>query len=101
MGKAETLGEAACERPLARSGGPVDGDDKGPGEHYSPVIVPPRPLISPIKPGKLVATGAASSIRTGSLAARPKMRKAIAMRWSSRVAISAPPAGKLPAPSTI
>ena len=38
---------------------------------------------------------------TGSLAASPKTRKAIAMRWSSWVLIIAPPTGKLPAPSTI
>ena len=47
---------------------------------YAPPIVAPSPFISAVNPGKLVAIGAASSMRTGVRVARPRTRKAIAIR---------------------
>src|SRR5215472_10758268 len=100
VGEAEMLGEAARKGALAGGSGSIDRNDKGRSRHACCFIVPPSPFIRGRKSGKLVAIGVASSMRTGSLAASPKTRKAIAMRWSSWVSMVAPPAGKLPAPST-
>src|SRR5207237_5909517 len=83
-------------RPSAsrRHDQPGNGFDQ-PSWQSSWVNCAPSRLINGTKSGKLVAIGRLSSIATGWLAARPKTRKAIAMRWSSWVATRAPPAGKL------
>ena len=80
MSEAKVLGEATRERALAGGRGSVDRNNKRSSRHASSLISPPSPFIRERKPGKLVAIGAASSMRTGSLAASPKIRKAIAMR---------------------
>src|SRR4051812_44005008 len=116
MGEPELVGQPPRQRALAGGGRAIDRDDKGlfrdPGPparvvragkiaavpvpavaHGASIKRAPSRVISGTKSGKLVAIGLASSIRTGSRAARPSTRNAIAMRWSSRVAIRAPPCG--------
>src|SRR5690606_1344939 len=87
--------ETARERSLARSRGTVHRDDHWPlGAHRqasASAIAPPTPFISATKPGKLVAMGAASSTVTASPVAMPSTRKDMAIRWSSSVAMVAPP----------
>src|SRR5687768_7569148 len=51
----------------------------------------PIDFIASTKPGKLVPIISASSTSTGCCAASPSIRKAMAMRWSPRVATLAPP----------
>src|SRR5690606_33648159 len=87
MGEAEVRGEGAADGTLAGGGWAVDGD----GEGHQPVSLAPRQRMSSTKLGKLVAMVAASSIVTGWRAARPRQRKDMAMRWSSRLATVAPP----------
>src|SRR5690606_121799 len=78
-----------CDRALARSGGAVDSDDHG-----------CSPASKASKLGKLVATGAMSSISTGALLTRPAIAKLMQMRWSRWPAITAPPGrGSPPLPS--
>jgi Sir2 family len=76
-------GERAGRAPNRRS----HGEGEAPAALFSPsrahppcVIAPPSWLISPRKPGKLVAIGAASSMLTACRLARPRTRNAIAMR---------------------
>src|SRR6266404_3595127 len=76
----EAVGEAARQRTLSRSRRAVDRDNKGVNRHYSPRMTAPSPFISSTKLGKLVAIGAASSMRTGRRVARPRTRSAIAIR---------------------
>src|ERR1700689_490665 len=95
ISQAEMLRQALGERALARRRRPVDGDDQA----RSSRSAAPSPFIRAGKPGKLVAMVAPSSIRTGFCAAIPRTRKAMAMRWSRRVAIVPPPAGS-PFPAT-
>src|SRR5215467_9774107 len=101
VGETEMLSKAAGKRALAGGRGPVDRDDEGPSHHAALPIAPPSPFIRPRKPGKLVAIGAASSMHTGRRVAKPRTRNAIAIRWSSWVAIKAPPSGGPPSPSTV
>src|SRR6516162_10548994 len=101
VGEAEMLGETTRKRALAGGRGSVDRDDEGASRHAPSFIVPPSPFIRERKPGKLVAIGAESSIRTGRRVAKPRTRNAIAIRWSSWVAIRAPPSGGPPSPSTV
>src|SRR5208283_3798066 len=60
------------DRPLARGGRPVDGDDHD--------KAPPSDRIKSRKPGKLVAMKLPSSILTGCSLARPSTSAAMAMR---------------------
>ena len=68
-GQAEMRGERLGDRALARRGGPIDGDD-----HCC------KPVSRASKLGKLVATGAMSSIVTGALLTRPATAKLMQMR---------------------
>src|SRR5580658_295415 len=79
VGKVEPARKSPRQRPLARGGRPVDGDDEGQG-HAAGSIAAPNRRISPAKSGKLVSIVAPSSISTGVSAARPRTRKAMAMR---------------------
>src|SRR4029077_7167406 len=96
MREPEAVGEAARQRALSRSRRAVDRDNKGVNRHYSPRMTAPSPLISATKPGKLVAIGAASSLRTGRRGRGARTRNAIASRSSSCVSITAPPPGGPP-----
>src|SRR5579885_2377722 len=100
MGQAELCGEVSRQRALARGGRAVDGDDEA-APHRISASSAPSPRIRSAKPGKLEAIVRASSTATGASLARPSTRNAIAIRWSSRAAIVAPPAGGRPLPSTI
>src|SRR5262245_35501886 len=77
MSKRIMGGDALAERTLPRGCRSVDGDD-----HAQPLIENSAPsfVISFAKSGKLVAIMLASSTVTGSRAARPSVRKAMAMR---------------------
>ena len=59
----------------------------------------PSAFIKAEKPGKLVAMALASSTLTGSRAAAPRTRKAMAIRWSHVHLDWPPPGGGPPAPS--
>src|SRR5580700_9232546 len=81
MSEAETFGQPARQGALAGSGGAINRDNKGSGfVHACSASPAPSRFIKGRKSGKLVAIGRASSIRTGSRAARPSTRKAIAIR---------------------
>src|SRR3546814_12914597 len=64
--------QRARDRALARCGRPVDGND-----HRC------NPSSSGSKLGKLVATGAMSSISTGAVLTSPATAKLMQMRWRS------------------
>src|SRR6185437_8401176 len=81
MRQLEMLRQAPAEGALAGGRRPVDGDNHG----ATGAILAPSPFISVTKPGKLVPMVSPSSIRVGRRAAMPSTRKAMAMRWSSRV----------------
>src|SRR5260370_11651268 len=101
VGEAEAVGETPRQGALARSGRAVDRDNKRPDLAHAGSAKPaPSRFINGTKSGKLVAIDLASSIRTGSRAASPSTRKAIAMRWSRRGAVRAPPFRGPPLPST-
>ena len=72
----EMLCKPAGQRALAGGGRAVDGDDHAPAAS-TPA---PRPFMKSGNPGKLVAIGAPSSMRTAWRAAAPSTRKAMAMR---------------------
>src|SRR3546814_6124075 len=78
-------GERLGDRARARRGGAIDGDN-----HCC------KPASSTSKLGKLVATGAMSSIVTGALLTRPATAKLMQMRWSRWPAIVAPPGSRSP-----